>query len=420
MSASGRKFQIGLLVFAVSLAMTAIFVYAARDNLIRYTLNPSASFEDTPRPSPPNYNASGAWTVRDTSASKSADVFFIYPTVFFSGEFWNAPTSNSAVSERLTRIVRPLYAGPFEHWANLQMPLYRQAAPYSFMSGNENGRSARLLAYSDVKRAFDAYLAKAKPDRPFIIAGYGQGAMYGMKLLAEMKPATKARLVAAYLLETAIPTEVFTTMVKGVPLCDSPDQTACAIIWHSTTQNARGDLPRENALVWRPSGGFDATRGRELACVNPLTWTISGRAGSPDMNLGAARLSEYGPREVDTTPASTSADCWNGLLFTDITPEPMFLWSGPRYRELFPSAVNPFYGDIKDNVRRRIESYLALQSMGPLTATGEPQPVTDAQLTGAAETESTEAPAPEVLLDESTPAAAEVPPADSTPVSEPQ
>jgi len=420
MSASGRKFQIGLLVFAVSLAMTAIFVYAARDNLIRYTLNPSASFEDAPRPSPPNYNATSTWISRDTTGSKGADVFFIYPTLFFSGEFWNAPTSNSAVSERLTRIVRPLYAGPFEHWANLQMPLYRQAAPYSFMSGNEDGRSARLLAYSDVKRAFDAYLAKANPDRPFIIAGYGQGAMYGMKLLAEMKPATKSRLVAAYLLETAIPTEVMTAMVKGVPLCDSPDQTACAIIWHSTTQNARGDLPRENALVWRPSGGFDATRGRELACVNPLTWTISGRAGSPDMNLGAARLSEYGPREVDTTPASTSADCWNGLLFTDITPEPIFLWSGPRYRDMFPSAVNPFYDDIKDNVRRRIESYLALQSMGPLTATGEPQPVTDAPLADSLETESTEAPAPEVILDENTPAAAEVPPADSTPVTAPR
>lgn len=420
MSASGRKFQIGLLVFAVSLAMTAIFIYAARDNLIRYTLNPSESFEDTPRPAPPNYNAAGAWTVQDTSASKSADVFFIYPTVFFSGEFWNAPTSNSAVSERLTRIVRPLYAGPFEQWANLQMPLYRQAAPYSFMSGSENGRSARLLAYSDVRRAFDAYLAKAKPNRPFIIAGYGQGAMYGMKLLAEMKPAIKARLVAAYLLEAAIPTEVMTNMVKGVPLCDSPDQTGCAIIWHSTTQNARGDLPRENALVWRPSGGFDATRGRELACVNPLTWTISGRAGSPDMNLGAARLSEYGPREVDTTPASTSADCWNGLLFTDITPEPIFLWSGPRYRELFPSAVNPFYDDIKDNVRRRIESYVALQSMGPMTETGEPQPVTDAPGSDSAETQSAETVAPEVLQDESTPAATEVPPADSTPVTEPQ
>jgi hypothetical protein len=138
------------------------------------------------------------------------------------------------------------------------------------------------------------------------------------------------------------------------------------------------------------------------------------------MNLGAARLAEYGPREVDTTPASTSADCWNGLLFTDITPEPIFLWSGPRYRELFPSAVNPFYDDIKDNVRRRIESYLALQSMGPLTATGEPQPVTDAPLAGSAETESTEAPAPEVILDENTPAAAEVPPADSTPVTAPR
>lgn len=420
MSTSGRKLQVGLLVFAVFVVMTVIFVYAARDNLIRYTLNPSESFESAPRPAPPNYAASGAWSFRDASASKRADVFFIYPTVFFSGEFWNAPTSNSAVSERLTRIIKPLYAGPFEQSANLQMPLYRQAVPYSFMSGSENGRAARLLAYSDVKRAFDEYLLKSKPDRPFIIAGYGQGAMYGLKLLAEMKPATRARLVAAYLLEAAIPIESLTGMVKGVPLCDSPDQTGCAVIWHSTTQNARGDLPRENALVWRPSGGFDATRGRELACVNPLTWTISGRAGSPDMNLGAARLTDFGPRDVSVTPASTSADCWNGLLFTDVTPEPIFLWSGPRYRELFPSSINPFYADIKDNVRRRIESHVAQKSMGPVTETGEPQPVIDSDASVNADAGGPLNPAPEVLEDESQPAASESPPSDSIPATEPQ
>ena len=424
MSTGSRKLQISLIALAVFIVMTAIFVYAARDNLIRYTLNPNESFDNAPRPAPPNYASTSAWSVRDTSASRKADVFFIYPTVFFSGEFWNAPTSNSAVAERLTQIIRPLYASAFEDWANLQMPLYRQAAPYSFMSGSENGRAARLLAYSDVKRAFDEYLRTAKPDRPFVIAGYGQGAMYGLKLLAEMKPATKARLVAAYLLEVAIPTEVLNDMAKGVPLCDSPDQTGCAIIWHSTTQNARGDLPRENALVWRPSGGFDATRGRELACVNPLTWTISGRAGSPDMNLGAARLGDFGAGRPAVTPASTSADCWNGLLFTDITPEPIFLWSGPRYRELFPSSVNPFYADIKDNVRRRVDSYLAQQSMGPTTESGEPQPVSDGEDPAAAigpVNETAGAAAPETLRDESQPAASEAPPADSiTPATEPR
>jgi hypothetical protein len=37
----------------------------------------------------------------------------------------------------------------------------------------------------------------------------------------------------------------------------------------------------------------------------------------------------------------------------------MFMWTGPRYRELFPSRFNPFFADIKDNVARRAESFAA-------------------------------------------------------------
>lgn len=362
--------------------LAALSAYAARDNLIRYTLNPGRNFGQGAQPAAPFYSAAASWAVLPTAPSRPVDVFFIYPTVYFSGEYWNAPVANPAVKERLSGIIRPLYAAPFEASTNLYMALYRQAAPYSFMSGNENGRAARDLAYKDISRAFDYYLKHHNMGRPFIIAGYGQGALYGMKLLSELEPSERSRLVAAYLLEVAIPTDVLTAMTSSIPLCDTPDQTGCSVIWHSTTQNARSDLPRENALVWRPGGGFDATRGRELACVNPLTWTISGRAGSPDMNLGSATLSEFGAPDVSVNRAATSADCWNGLLFTDITPEPIFLWSGPRYRELFPSSTNPFYADIKDNVARRIETFVAQQSVVP-----EPEAASQPEVPPAAETQ---------------------------------
>lgn len=363
MAARGRAFQMSILAFLVVVVIGGLSAYAARDNLIRYTLNPGRNFGDGAQPTVPNYAVSSAWAAKQDNPSKPVDVFFIYPTVFFSGEYWNAPISNNSVRERVARAITPLYVTPFSSGANLFMPYYRQAAPYSFMSGSENGREARELAYSDVVRAFHAFIEHHNNGRPFIIAGYGQGALYGVRLLADLNPSERNRLVAAYLLEVAVPLEVLSAMAKGVPLCDSPDQTGCTIAWHSMTQNARGDMPRENALIWRSGGGFDATRGRELACVNPLTWTISGRAGSTDMNLGSATLSEFSPGGVALTRAATSADCWNGLLFTDITPDPIFLWSGPRYRELFPSSINPFYADIKDNVARRIETYLAQASL---------------------------------------------------------
>lgn len=354
-----RLLFIGGAVLGLILA-TAMAAFGARDNLIRYTLNPGRSFGEGAQATAPDYAKTNAWALQGTAPDKPVDVFFIYPTVYFSGEYWNAPIANTAVRERFARMIRPLYVAPFEVTANVFVPLYRQAAPYSFMSSAEDGRKARERAYADVKAAFDAFLATHNKGRPFMIAGYGQGALYGFRLIAEIKPQDRTRLVAGYLLEVAIPAELVST---ATPLCDSPDQTGCLVIWHSTTQHARSDMPRQNALVWKEGGGLEPTRGRDLACVNPLTWTISGRAGTPDMNLGAAELSDFATTGITTTRAVTSADCWNGLLFTDVTTDPIFMWTGPRYRELFPSKMNPFYADIKDNVARRAESFAAQASL---------------------------------------------------------
>ena len=363
MAARGRNLQFGLLGLLAIVILGGLSAYAARDNIIRYTLNPNRNFGEGAQATAPNYALRSAWAAQPSVAAKSVDVFFIYPTVYFSSEYWNAPIKNASVRERLTRIIRPLYVAPFSSAANLYMPLYRQAAPYSFMGSSEDGRSARELAFDDVSKAFRLFLDQLNAGRPFIVAGYGQGALYGFRLISELDPSERNRMLAGYLLEIAIPVELTRSMAKATPLCDSPDQIGCIVVWHSTTQHTRGDLPRQNARVWRPGGGWDATRGRELACVNPLTWTVSGRAGTPDMNLGAATLPDFGTRSTTITRALTSADCWNGLLFTDIAPDPIFLWAGPRYQELFPSNVNPFYADISDNVERRIKSFLAQGSL---------------------------------------------------------
>ncbi|MBP6014709.1 MAG: DUF3089 domain-containing protein [Alphaproteobacteria bacterium] len=360
MATRGRRVLFGVGIFLGVVVAAAMAAYGGRDNLIRYTLNPGRGFGEGAQATAPDYANAVSWALLPQVAQRPVDVFFIYPTTYFSGEYWNAPINNDAVRERLVHVIRPLYAAPFATSGNLFIPLYRQAAPYSFMGSSEDGRNARELAYGDVAKAFKAFLKDHNAGRPFIIAGYGQGALYGFRLVTELEPDVRRRMVVAYLLEVAIPVEIISSVT---PLCDSPDQTGCMTIWSSTTQHGRGDLARQNALVWKPGGGFDATRGRDLACVNPLTWSISGRAGSSDMNLGSAELSEFATGGTIVTRGVTSADCWNGLLFTDVTPDPIFFWAGPRYREMFPSRINPFFGDIKDNVTRRIESFAAQASL---------------------------------------------------------
>jgi hypothetical protein len=358
-------------VGAVLALLALASAYFARDNLIRFTLNPGQSFELLPAPFAPEYSRLDAWAVLPPDATKKADVFFITPTLYFSGEHWNAPIDASVVDQRIKSVILPLYAAPFSTTANLFLPRYRQAAPYSFMSASEDGRKARELAYHDVKAAFDNFLATRNEGRPFIIAGYGQGALYGLRLIGEIPKEKSKQLLAAYLIEAALPVDAIAALAPGIPLCASPDVTGCIVAWHSSKQGGRGDMATQNALVWKPGGGFEVTRGRALACVNPLTWTISGRAGGSDMNLGAAELDTNSPSGINIVHNATGADCWNGLLFIDVDPDPVFFWTGPRYEALFPSKVNPFFSDIRANVQSRIESYLAQASLPAPPKSGE-------------------------------------------------
>ena len=78
---------------------------------------------------------------------------------------------------------------------------------------------------------------------------------------------------------------------------------------------------------------------------------------------GGAELDSNSPSGVNIVRNATGADCWNGLLFIDVDPDPLFFWTGPRYEALFPSKENPFYSDIRANVQSRIESYLAQASL---------------------------------------------------------
>jgi hypothetical protein len=355
----------------VVLALAALaLAYFSRDNLIRYTLNPQQTFALLPAPFAPEYSRLDAWAALPTEPLKKADVFFINPTLYFSSDHWNAPLDAAVVDERIRSVVVPLYAAPFATSANLFLPRYRQAVPYSFMSASEDGRKARELAYRDVAAAFENFVKTRNAGRPFIVAGYGQGALYGLRLLADIPNEARKRLIAAYLLEAPLPADTISAIAPGISLCAAADLTGCIVAWHSSRQGARGDMATENALVWRPGGGFDVTRGRTLACVNPLNWKISGRAGGRDQNIGAAKLAS-GPAGVQVIPNMTGADCWNGLLFLDIDPDPIFFWTGPRYQDLFPSAINPFFGDIRANVQLRIESYLAQESLPVPPSDGE-------------------------------------------------
>lgn len=370
-----------MVLAAVSLfvlaGLSATLAFLFRDNLSRYTMKPSREFDAAAAPAAPDYTKDEAWARLPQGPQKAADVFFVYPIVYFGGNRWNARIDDREDMERLEGEILPLYAGPFADTANLFVPRYRQANAYAFMTTAPSAQNARKLAYADVAAAFQNFLAQRNGERPFAIVAHGQGGLHAIRLLRDFvakDDAVRARFITAYLSEVAAPADLFQDYLAPIPLCTEGYQLGCVNVWHTTAQGARNDQPRTAAPVWTAAEGFESTRGRTLACVNPLTWTLEGRAADEMMNQGSARLSAGSKSGVALTPGETGADCWNGLLWVNEQPPPLYSFAGPRYRDLFPATENLFFESIRQNFIVRLEALRQASALPPVDGTNQQAP----------------------------------------------
>ena len=151
-------------------------------------------------PMAPEYADASQWYVADRRAA--IDIFYITSTetgdyalpdgtVCHYADTHNDSTRQPIYSEM--QGVDALISGSFNYYS----PYYRQCSLQSFAS--DSLVTARLpIAAGDVKRAFDHYIAHLNGGRPFVLAGFSQGAMIMLDLLKEMDDRTFRRMVAAY------------------------------------------------------------------------------------------------------------------------------------------------------------------------------------------------------------------------------
>ena len=151
-------------------------------------------------PLEPNYNKEKNWAVLPSTYTKElvafssqerdtlkADVFYVYPTLNTEKEDvrWNAPVEDVIQQNKVVNKAVLFQASAFTTAGKLYVPFYRQAHLRSYQMLNEGGEKALLLAYSDVKRAFETYLIKYNNGRPIIIASHSQGSTHTKFLLRD-------------------------------------------------------------------------------------------------------------------------------------------------------------------------------------------------------------------------------------------
>ena len=335
-------------------------LYAAfRGDVIRYSLDPKTPFQTYRPPPAPDYGQPGAWALlptrpqAPTPADPPADIFFLSPTTFDGGRDWNASIDNPSADRIFRQVMAPNYAGPFVNLGRIFAPRYRQAGLYSLMTLREDAREARKFPYRDVAAAFRTWRDRFGDDRPFIVVGVEQGGTLAQRLLAEEvapDPKLRARLVAAYLIETVVPA------TQPLPPCAARAQTHCLAAWASAPQDdpARAQTLLDRALVWQPNGELDNLQGPPL-CFNPILGAATDALAPARLHLGGANATglEWGARPAFLA-RQVSARCMGGVLRISQPKSASLRPAGSWIEQRRSPGYNLFYADLENDARARL------------------------------------------------------------------
>lgn len=342
--------------------------------LLAALIAPAALRAETPPP--PDYGQAASWAARGEQEGSAAtvapgaskrrtrravDVFYIHPTTDRARDHMNGNISDAVVNDWTDASVIARQAGTFNRCCRIFAPRYRQATLGAGYSGKVARDAAFDLAYGDVMRAFDQYLAQDNQGRPFILVGHSQGAAHLERLLAERIDGTalQKRLVAAYVVGIGLAEGQFGRQYRSLAICDTPRQTGCVVHWNSMLSSAQSTGKAAETVAFTDAAyvaRFGDNAGKKMLCVNPLTFDRAHPSAPASVAKGAI---PGAPDEKPIRPLlrhAVSARCDDGLLLVepsaDLALDPMANGS-MHYHD-----IGLFYEDVRENADARAQAFI--------------------------------------------------------------
>lgn len=365
------------LLLVLAIAAGVIYATGMTERAFFWSIGPWGAFDDSKAGPAPDYSDPKNWAAlpetpgmaafvpqgvlaRDGTTPAAAAVFFVHPTGYLNGASWNSPIDLKSKTEENTTWMMANQASAYNGCCDVYAPRYREASFSSFLDGSgENGVKALDLAYRDVARAFEYFVANHAKGRPFILASHSQGTRHALRLIQETIDGTPLRdqMVAAYIIGSDVRADAVLAL-KTVKACNSADDLNCLIHWGTFGDGA--PVPPRFKDV-------------KLHCTNPLSWTVDGPRADESLHKGAVPPSgkfqnSFYSRDEATgvrfdplgapLPKTAWAECKDGLLFVkDQAGGPMggLIISPKNYHGLdYPL----FHMDIRDNAILRVNAYL--------------------------------------------------------------
>lgn len=368
-----RRFLILVVVITLAVVAGAFLIFQFGDDVLRQQMVPQGSYQEPPPNSGPDYSQLENWVAHpamtepqnparwlpegDSSASlvqRRAAAFFIHPTTYLQRNRWNAPPAGDRESDGRVELFVRSQASAFSSVADVWAPRYRQAAYGAFLLNSDDAQQALDLAYSDVRRAFEAFLSTVPNSQPLILAGHSQGSLHLTRLLTEFGPALKGRIAAAYVAGWPVSTAADLPAMQ-LPPCTAAEQAGCVISWLSFAEPANPSLIVDPWVATRGPTGVER-RQSDMLCVNPLTGTAGGEA-PPQANPGTL-VPTGGLLSAMLVPHRVGARCEDGFLILsgDIPPLGPFVLPGNNYH-VYDYAL--FWAAIRRDAERRATSWFS-------------------------------------------------------------
>ena len=210
-------------------------------------------------PPTPEYGDSTQWYI--THRDASADIFYIVSTE--TGDYTLADSTVCHYADTYTDSIRGGMLGEMKGVdrlisgnLNFVAPFYRQCTLQSYVN-DSTARARMTVPTLDVKRAFKHYIENICGGRPFVLAGYSQGAVIALDLLREMADSTYSHMVAAYIIGANISAEMLRDNPRIVPATGAND-TGVTICYNSV---------RDTSCVM-------PILGKGVVGINPVNWRI--------------------------------------------------------------------------------------------------------------------------------------------------
>lgn len=390
-----KKLAISLMV----LAALSSAAFANMGKLAGWWMTPDYEFGSKPLPPVPDYAKATSWAAhpvlkpnspaeqvpvgeaRVSQALRAADVFYVHPTTYLQKQTWVAAIDRADVNAQTDGYTLSGQAAAFNKCCRIYAPRYRQAALGAYMAGDVNLlRRVLDVAYQDVRAAFKAYLAKANPKRPLVLASHSQGSVHLTRLLVDEvvgKPVQK-RVVVVYAIGNRVDAALFAKggPLAAMPLCETESDTGCFISWDTFEAGA------DPALSPAISGQWDGQAYRlyeppNTLCMNPISWTRSSTPSAKADHKGAVPPTGRGIFKIPTreeigtgaddlpAPLKGHISAWcdkgqahNGLHVSvdrDERFQPSALLRGDSLH-VFDFGL--FFIDIRENAARRVRAFM--------------------------------------------------------------